>query len=371
MPPPSLSSSTIVSCRPRRRAASRPPTSCGERDVADQQHDRPVRRGRATPNAVETVPSIPLAPRLESTRGGVVARRGRTSRRRAPASRRRRPASRRRGSAAPSSAATRGSLRPSPPSARAIAAAAARSARRQRSSQSRSRGARCRSRQRGERGARVGGEHDRRDAPAGSCHAPSGSNAICSASSSPCSHWRSGLEVGRSPTRSTSSGACAPREGRVAQQRVVVRDRGGAAARAGQRLGEQRDRGAVGERGERGAEPRVALGAPGDQHARAGALELGGEPSTTPGAARRGATRARDPRPPAGAPAAARLLVGQRLVEHERLAQREVQVHRAGAAVERGPERAAGELAQPAHPLRRGRRGRRPRGTTWPRCRRA
>ena len=60
------------------------------------------------------------------------------------------------------------------------------------------------------------------------------------------------------------------------------------------------------------------------------------------------------PRPLAGAPAAAGLLLGQRRVEHERLAQREVEVHRAGAAVERGPERAAGELAQPAHALGRG-----------------
>ena len=39
---------------------------------------------------------------------------------------------------------------------------------------------------------------------------------------------------------------------------------------------------------------------------------------------------------------------GSGAVEHERLAQREVQVHRAGAALERGPVRAAGELAQPA-----------------------
>ena len=54
------------------------------------------------------------------------------------------------------------------------------------------------------------------------------------------------------------------------------------------------------------------------------------------------------------APAAARLLRGQRRVEHERLAQREVEVHRARAAVERGPVRAAGELAQPAHALGRG-----------------
>ena len=45
--------------------------------------------------------------------------------------------------------------------------------------------------------------------PDGSCQAPSGSTEICSASDA-ASHARSGLEVGRSPTRSTSSGACAP-----------------------------------------------------------------------------------------------------------------------------------------------------------------
>ena len=64
-----------------------------------------------------------------------------------------------------------------------------------------------------------------------------------------------------------------------------------------------------------------------------------------------GGARARHPRAPAGAAA---VVVGQRPVGHERLAQREVQVDRAGAAVDRGPERAARELAQPPQPLRRG-----------------
>ena len=37
-------------------------------------------------------------------------------------------------------------------------------------------------------------------------HAPSGSIAICSASESVASHWRSGFEVGRSPIRITTFG---------------------------------------------------------------------------------------------------------------------------------------------------------------------
>ena len=69
MPPPSLSSTTIVSAMPSRRAASRPPRSWSQRDVAGQQHDGPG-RAAATPKAVDTVPSIPFAPRLASTRGG-------------------------------------------------------------------------------------------------------------------------------------------------------------------------------------------------------------------------------------------------------------------------------------------------------------
>ena len=43
----------------------------------------------------------------------------------------------------------------------------------------------------------------------GSCQAPSGSSATCSTEPSPASQPRSGLETGRSPTRSTRSGSCA------------------------------------------------------------------------------------------------------------------------------------------------------------------
>ena len=72
---------------------------------------------------------------------------------------------------------------------------------------------------------------------AGSCQAPSGSTRTWTASSPP-SHSRSGLDVGRSPTRSTARGRGRGGERRDAQQRVVVRDRAVAAARAGQRVGE-------------------------------------------------------------------------------------------------------------------------------------
>ena len=50
----------------------------------------------------------------------------------------------------------------------------------------------------------------------------------------------------------------------------------------------------------------------------------------------------------------ARGISGQRLVAHERLAQREVQVHHPRAPLERGPPGAAGERAYPAQALRAG-----------------
>ena len=120
MPPPSLLSRTITSGRPSRRAASSPPMSWAS---ATSPISSTVGPGpaAATPNAVETVPSIPLAPRLESTRGGA-SRAGkkvstsRTGIEEATTS----VASP--GSRTPSSAATRGSERS--PSVWAIASAA-------------------------------------------------------------------------------------------------------------------------------------------------------------------------------------------------------------------------------------------------------
>ena len=135
------------------------------------------------------------------------------------------------------------------------------------------------------------------------------------------------------------------------QQRVVVRDRRRAAAGARQRVGQQRDRGALGERGQRRPERRVALGAAGDDDGLRTRLELGAQPVDD--RLRRGARHA-GPRDPRAAAGAAAVVVGQRPVGHERLAQREVQVHGAGPAADGCPERAARELAQPAQPLRRG-----------------
>ena len=200
------------------------------------------------------------------------------------------------GRPAPSSAATRGSVSPAGVSARAIAAEAARSARCQSSSQPRSRRRPRRSPvalrvATGSAAAIVATE------PVGSCHAFSGSNAICSAASRPASHWRSGFEVGRSPTRSTSSGAWAAAQRGVAQQRVVVRDGCGAAAAAGQRVGEQRDRRALGEVRQRGTEPGVALRSSRDEH------RARGVPRARP-AGRRRARAARGARRAAGSPTA-------------------------------------------------------------------
>ena len=151
-----------------------------ERDVADEEHDGAVAAAAAHPKAVETVPSIPFAPRLDSTRGGVsraaknvsTSRTGiedatrivalpgsadRARRRRAARSARRRARS-------------------------AIALAAARSARRQSSIQLRSGRIRnfaaiASSVRPGSVGMIVA------TAPAGSCQTFSGSNASCSASS--------------------------------------------------------------------------------------------------------------------------------------------------------------------------------------------
>ena len=226
----------------------------------------------ANPKAVETVPSIPLAPRLASTRGGrsragknvSTSRTGIDDATTIVASA---------GSAVPSSAATRGSLSPAGERARAIASAADRSARRQRSSHALSR---RRLRPFATASSVVRGSAARivATAPAGSCQAPSGSNAICSASSAPCSHCRSGLRGRQVADPQHEVGRVRARPVGVAQQRVVVRDGGGAAARAGQRIGQQRDRRPLGERGERRAEPAVALDATGDQHRPLPCLDL-------------------------------------------------------------------------------------------------
>ena len=343
----------------------------GERDVADQQHDRPVRAAAAAPNAVETVPSMPLAPRLASTRGASVA--GREER--LDVAHRHRGGDDERGvaggSRAPSSAATRGSLRP-------------RGSERRRDRARRPRGRRAASR-RASRGRGAGASRSPTvasvergsaptivaTAPAGSCQACSGSKATWIASAEAVQPLAQRLGGRQVADAQHEVGRVRRRPRGIAQQRVVVRDRRLAAAGAGQRLGEQRDRGALGERGQRRAELRVALRAPGDEHRARRAVRSADERVDRARAGLRAHPRARQPRAPAVAAAAAGLLLGQRLVEHERLAQREVQVHRARGG-RRARSRTRGRRAGASSACARAwRAARRPRGTTWPRCRRA
>ena len=224
IPPPSLLSSTIVSVRPSRRRGEQAADVVGQRDVADQQHDRAVGAAAATPNAVETVPSIPLAPRLASTRGGRLARPGRTSRRRAPASRRRRRAVASAGSATPSSAATRGSLSPSRASAsrsrRARGAVGARARRRATPAR-----ALARAPIGVERRARVGGD-DRADAPRRVL--PRGLGVERDLERVEAGEPRAQRLGGRQVADAQHEvGRVRGGEAGVAQQRVVVGDRGG------------------------------------------------------------------------------------------------------------------------------------------------
>ena len=182
IPPPSLSSSTIVSFRPSRVRREQAADVVRERDVADQQHDRAGRRAAAAPNARGdgAVDAVRAAVAQHARR--VRRAPARTSRCRAPASRRRRTASRCAGSSTPSSARHRGladsSLAPSAPR---IASAARSSALRQRAEPVGVRGGarRRRSASARERASRGRARASRASTDAGSCHAPSGSSATC------------------------------------------------------------------------------------------------------------------------------------------------------------------------------------------------
>ena len=234
IPPPSLLSKTIVSRRSRRRAASRPPMSCASATSPMSRTTGP-RPAAAAPKALDTVPSIPLAPRLQSTRGGSgragqnvsMSRTGIEDATNSVACS---------GSSTPSSAATDGSLHPLAASTPRIASAARSSALRQLASQSGS--IPLASVSVAVSGASVGhalarappGPDFAQDASsirvsalnvaagsaasqsdttfAGSCQAPSGSNATWRVPASPSSHVRNGFETGRSPTLTTTSGAC-------------------------------------------------------------------------------------------------------------------------------------------------------------------
>jgi hypothetical protein len=132
-----------------------------------------------------------------------------------------------------------------------------------------------------------------------------------------------------------------------AQQRAVVRDRRAATPRAAQRIGEQRPAEPIAGGGD-GLQ--AGLGAPGDDDRPVRVARDDGERAAGCGGvlARR---RAQQPRPAAAA-------TGLRIVAElrgrdERLAQREVQVHRTRTPFERRPDRAAGERAHPATALGR------------------
>ena len=161
----------------------------------------------------------------------------------------------------------------------------------------------------------------------GSCHSAYGSNAICVASSPP-SHARRGFEVGRSPTRNTNSGPVRGRELRVAQQQVVVGDRGLVSPRARRRVGEHGNPRAGRERGDgRGV---GGAGACDDQQP-PGRVRPGTLGQLRKMAVARGSRMAPRRR--------GRWRPRQRPVEHERLAEREVEVDRTWPAAEPRPRR--------------------------------
>ena len=146
---------------------------------------------------------MPLAPRLHSTRGGS-ARTGQKDSMSRTGIEEATNSVATSGSNTPSSAANAGSEMGACPSAARTALAACASALRQLASQSGSAWCSpvlsCDSAEAGSSASESLSTH------AGSCHARSGSSATWGASPSPASHVRSGLEVGRSPTRMTRSG---------------------------------------------------------------------------------------------------------------------------------------------------------------------
>ena len=351
MPPPPLSIRTIVSGSSRRRAASRPPMSWASATSPISSTTGP-RPSAAAPKALETVPSIPLAPRLHSTRGGS----GRTGQKVSMSRTGIEEATNSvacAGSSTPSSAATAGSLRPP---AASTPRSPRRRARRRCATRRASRGRRRRARRDRPRArpasARAPARASRRAPPPGPARRPRRRGSPAGCRREPASHSRSGLEVGRSPTRSTRSGRCALGERGVAQQRVVVRDRGIPRRAPGQRVGEQRPAGDSAERRGGRAERRAsALVAARDEHAAARAREQRAQLGLAVGAARsRGRSahvwRARAP---------ARRVCGQLApVGHQRLAQGEVEVHDPGTSLQRAPVSAARQRAHPAQAAGRG-----------------
>ena len=370
MPPPSLSISTITSFRPRRDAAISPPMSCASatspisstvsprtgRGHAERGRDRPVDPVRA---AVGEHAERRLAGREERLdvadrhRGGDDERRlGRQQRaelgRHARLVQPRRPdhlGDRPRGGPVGRRASRRARRCPC-----ACAAACPRAPRASRAGRRRRSCA---------------------TTPAGSCQADSGSNATCSASS-PASHVPQRLGGRQVADAQDEVRRVRGRPLGIAQQRVVVRDRGRPAAGAGDRLGQQRRARALGERGERRGQARVALRPAGDDDQLRAASAA--RPRGLPAAGRtpsRSEQRARDPRP--AALAAGRELDVRHPVARRARAARAARSSGAPARAARrsrcrtrGRRAGAASARAPATPG-----GRRPRSTTWRRCRRA
>ncbi len=260
IPPPRLSSSTIVSFRPSRRAASRPPMSWARATSPIRSTTGPS-PAAAAPKALETVPSMPLAPRLHSTRGGSgadrperldVAHRHRGGDEQGRRLRQQHPQLGREGGS---------DRRPLPASVARIASAASSSALRQLAPASRrprrvglAAGDVSGSRDRARRG-RARARASRESTQAGSCQAPSGSSATWRTSCKPRKPRAQRLGDRQVADAQDEVGRGAGGKRLVAQQRVVVGDRGIPAAGARQRVGQQRP---AARRAERRRSPRRA-----------------------------------------------------------------------------------------------------------------
>jgi hypothetical protein len=215
---------------------------------------------------------------------------------------------------------------------------------------------------------------------AGSCQAPSGSSATCRIRRrGPASQLAQRLGDRQVADPQDEVGRHRRGERLVAQQRVVVRDRGIPAARARQRIGQQRPARGLAERA-------AAAPSSGSWRSWRPATSTPRRAAATSSSRRSGAATwaasAACPRRARCARACARrtygrrhrcgrVVLGQRLVAHQRLAQREVQVHDARAgprapSSRRGRRACASSAAALGSP-----RGCRPRRTTWPRRRTA
>ncbi len=277
MPPPSLSISTITSFRPSRQAAIRPPMSWA-------RATSPIRRttgpcpAAATPNAVETVPSMPLAPRLDSTRN---RRGGPGWEERLDVAHRHRGGHDHQGlvgrAQSRSSPDTRGSLSSGPKGRSDRARGVTGPAACQPAPATTCPCAACGAAPPGATPSsrRVRGSPMIVSTEAsGSCQAASASNAICTApdDGQPRAQGLRGRQVTH-PQHEVGRVRLGKRVG--AQERVVVRDRRGPTARAGQRI--RRAAGSRRARRTRPAverQPRVALGRARHEHGPRGASHL-------------------------------------------------------------------------------------------------